>query len=112
MMARSQIAPPHLASHAETYASDPRKAALDWFRDAEFGLFLHYGLYSLLAGEWNGRQQTKKGSEWIQWELDIPVAEYAKLKDRFTAERFDADAICDLALEAGMRYPKFPHLVL
>jgi alpha-L-fucosidase len=60
---------------------------------ARFGLFLHYGLYSLV-----GRH------EWVQLREKIRVAEYAKLKDRFTAAKFDADFITDLALEAEMKY--------
>ena len=64
-----------------------------YFRKADFGLFIHYGLYSLL-----GR------GEWVQIKEKIRVREYAKLADRFTAERFDADFITDMALEAGMKY--------
>lgn len=100
----SNLAPAYLASEADLYASDPRKAAVEVFRKSEFGLFMHYGLYSLLGGEWKGLKQTVKGSEWIQWELNIPLAEYAALQQQFTAEKFDAEAICDLAVEAGMRY--------
>lgn len=85
--------PSYLKKYEDQYASDPRVAALRWFREAKFGLFLHYGLYSLL-----GRH------EWVQLREKIPVAEYAKLKDRFTAEKFDADRITDLALAAEMRY--------
>ena len=76
--------------------TDPRGAEIDWFREAGFGLFLHYGLYSLL-----GR------GEWVQFSEQIPVAEYAKLKDRFTAAAFDANRITDLALAAGMTYLTF-----
>ena len=85
--------PSYLKNHAGLFAKDPRAAAREWFREAKFGLFLHYGLYSLL-----GRH------EWVQLRENIPVAEYAKLKDRFTAEKFDADFITDLALAAEMRY--------
>ncbi len=85
--------PSYLKNHAGLLANDPRGAARQWFREAKFGLFLHYGLYSLLARH-----------EWVQLRERIPVAEYAKLKDRFTAEKFDADFITDLALAAGMRY--------
>jgi alpha-L-fucosidase len=86
-------APSYLRSHASLYAHDPRAAALAWFREARFGMFIHYGLYSL-----EGRH------EWLQLREKIPVAEYAKLKGRFTAAKFDADAITDLALAAQMRY--------
>jgi alpha-L-fucosidase len=66
---------------------------LAWFAEARFGLFMHYGLYTLL-----GRH------EWVMYREAIPLAEYEKLKGQFTAAAFDADAITDLALEAGMRY--------
>ncbi len=85
--------PSYLADYADLYATDPRKAAVEWFRNARYGLFLHYGLYSLL-----------KRHEWVQLKELIPVAEYAKLAGRFTAERFDADAIADFAVECGMKY--------
>src|SRR5215471_2580932 len=85
--------PSYLRSFEKQYAADPRAAAIDWFRKAEFGLFLHYGLYSLLERH-----------EWVQLREKIPVAEYAKLKSRFTAEKFDAKGIATLASDAGMRY--------
>jgi len=85
--------PSYLRGHEELYAIDPRKAALKYFREAKFGLFMHYGLYSLL-----GRH------EWVQFRERIPVKEYEKLADRFTAEKFDADFITDMALDAEMKY--------
>ena len=85
--------PSYLKDYEEIYSKNPRQAAIEWFRDAKFGLFLHYGLYSQL-----GRH------EWVQFREKIPVGEYSKLKDTFTAENFDADFICDLALEAQMKY--------
>jgi len=85
--------PSYLKGYEAEYAANPRAAAAKWFRQARFGLFLHYGLYSLL-----GRH------EWVQFREKIPVAEYAKLKERFTAAKFDADAITDLALAARMKY--------
>lgn len=85
--------PAYLRGYEEQYAADPREAARQWFRKARFGLFMHYGLYSLL-----GRH------EWVQLREKIPVAEYAKLMDRFRAERFDADHIAALGVDAGMRY--------
>jgi len=64
----------------------------EWFVQARFGLFVHYGLYSLL-----------ERSEWVLNREQIPIDEYRKLANRFTAEKFDADAICDLAVRAGMK---------
>jgi alpha-L-fucosidase len=85
--------PAYLKGYEKLFAEHPRAAGLQWFREAKFGLFLHYGLYSL-----EGRH------EWLQLREKIPVATYAKLKHRFIADKFDADAITDLALAAGMRY--------
>jgi alpha-L-fucosidase len=93
LFAQSDGVPAYLKGHEAAYKKNPRQAALTWFREAKFGLFLHYGLYSL-----EGRH------EWLQLRELIPVVEYAKLKDRFTAEKFDADFITDLALAAEMRY--------
>jgi alpha-L-fucosidase len=85
--------PTYLKGYEGLYGSDPRAAARQWFREARFGLFIHYGLYSL-----EGRH------EWLQFREKIPVAQYAKLKERFRAEKFDANAIAELAVEAGMKY--------
>jgi len=85
--------PSYLSTYSEHYQEDPRQANLEWFKQAEYGMFIHYGLYSLL----------EKG-EWVQLRDTIPVAEYALLKDRFSARNFDADFITDLALKAGMEY--------
>jgi len=64
-----------------------------WFAEARYGLFIHYGLYSLL-----------ESGEWVWNREAIPCEEYTALAERFTAEKFDANAICDLAMRAGMRY--------
>ncbi len=85
--------PSYLAKYASEYEVDKKQAALKWFTDAKFGLFMHYGLYSLL-----GRK------EWVQYRENIHVAEYEKLMKKFTAENFDAGFITDLALKAGMKY--------
>jgi alpha-L-fucosidase len=92
MMSTASV-PNYLKGFADEYAADPRAAAVSWFRQARYGLFLHYGLYSLL-----GRH------EWVQFKEKIRVAEYATLQQFFTARSFDAAAIADLAVEAQMRY--------
>jgi alpha-L-fucosidase len=85
--------PNYLSDYSEAYSENPKQANLQWFTDAKYGMFIHYGLYAQLA----------KG-EWVQLRDTIPVAEYAKLKDTFTADKFDADFITDLAIKAGMKY--------
>lgn len=85
--------PSYLSDYTDLYAQDPHAAALQWFSTARYGLFMHYGVYSLL-----GR------GEWVMLREAIPVNEYTRLKDDFTASAFDADFITDMALAAGMRY--------
>jgi alpha-L-fucosidase len=94
--------PSYLKGYEDLYATDPRGAAIQYFRDAKFGLFLHYGLYSLLEGYWKGVHS--RPAEWVQLRCNMRLKEYDKLVPRFTAERFDADFITDLALQAGMKY--------
>ncbi|HNT36086.1 MAG TPA: alpha-L-fucosidase, partial [bacterium] len=88
-----QKTPSYLHGFEQEYEQSPRQAAIDWFRNARYGLFLHYGLYSLL-----GRH------EWVQYREKIPVEHYAKLMDSFTAASFDARAIVRFAKECGMCY--------
>lgn len=85
--------PFYLQNYQKEYRENPKEANLEWFKDAKYGMFIHYGLYSNLG----------KG-EWVQLRDTIPVAEYAKLKDQFTAEKFSADEITDIAISAGMKY--------
>jgi len=85
--------PSYLVDHESSFRENPREANLLWFQEAKYGMFIHYGLYSLL----------EKG-EWVQLRDTIPVAEYALLKDRFTSELFDADRITDIAIQGGMKY--------
>ncbi len=85
-------------------APDPaREARLRWFREAKFGLFVHWGLYAIPAGEWNGKTVPGIG-EWIMNRARIPVREYEALAARFNPVRFDAEAWVRLAEDAGMKY--------
>ena len=72
---------------------DPHQATLRWFREARFGLFITYGLYSLRGIH-----------PFEQYRLRTPVREYEKLKHQFTAKKFDADALTELAIATGMKY--------
>lgn len=74
-----------------------------WFKEAQYGMMIHWGLYSLLAGEYRG-QSSSSYAEWIQSKLQIPNAEYEKLATIFKPIYFDADEIVALAKEAGMKY--------
>lgn len=74
-----------------------------WFREAKFGLMLHFGLYSILGGEWKGRRTDIIG-EWAQSYFEIPQKEYEKLAKIFNPIYFDAEEWARLAAEAGMKY--------
>ena len=76
---------------------------LQWFRDAKFGMFIHWGLYSKLAGEWKGKHYYGSG-EWIMNQAKIPVAEYKKVAAAFNPVNFNADDWAQLAKDAGIKY--------
>ena len=74
-----------------------------WFKEAKFGMMIHWGLYSLLAGEYKGKRTDKYG-EWIQSKMKIPKAEYEKLTAAFNPIYFDAEEWVLTAKAAGMQY--------
>ena len=76
---------------------------MEWWREARFGLFIHWGLYAQPAGEWKG-EEVPGISEWIMARAKIPVAEYEQLATTFNPVKYDAEAWVTLAKEAGMKY--------
>ncbi len=75
----------------------------EWFRNAQYGMMAHWGLYSLLAGEYRGRR-VDAYAEWIQCRMPIPNAEYEQLARAFDPIYFSADEWIRLARDAGMKY--------
>lgn len=88
--------PGYLKGYEAEYAKSPREAALAWFRDAKYGLFIHWGPASL----------TGRGM-WVMYNERIPIEKYEQLARDFKGEKFDAKAIVDLAVKAKMRYVTF-----
>ncbi|HEY7924688.1 MAG: alpha-L-fucosidase [Vicinamibacterales bacterium] len=84
-------------------ADEAKQARLAWFREAKYGLFIHWGLYALPAGQWNGKRVPGIG-EWVMFRAKVPVAEYEKLAAGFNPVKFDAEAWVALARDAGMKY--------
>jgi len=77
----------------------------EWFSGGKFGMFIHWGPYSALGGEWRG-QRIEHGdiAEWIMQRFQIPVAEYRKVAAAFDPIKFNAREWVALAKNAGMRY--------
>ena len=80
-----------------------QKEPLTVFDDMKFGMFIHWGLYSLPAGEWKGEEIRGIG-EWIMHRMEIPVNEYAQLATQFNPKKYDPGKWAQLASEAGMKY--------
>jgi len=80
---------------------DQPNPKLDWWRDARFGMFIHWGLYAVPAGTWG---EETRHAEWIRTTAQIPLETYDKLVDEFNPVKFDADAWCEMAKDAGMGY--------
>jgi alpha-L-fucosidase len=76
---------------------------MKWWREARFGMFIHWGDYAQLAGMYQGHE-VGRGGEWIMNRAKIPVAEYQQFAKKFNPVKYDADAWVKLAKEAGMKY--------
>src|SRR5438477_4171910 len=74
-----------------------------WWREGRFGMFIHWGLYSQAAGEWNGKP-TRGAGEWIMNDMQIPDSQYARLVPQFNPVKFNAREWVRIAKDAGMKY--------
>lgn len=87
-----------------------KQAALAWFKDAKFGMFIHWGLYSQVGGIWKDVQIKNapftgpKVAEWLMFKFQISRDEYRKLVKTFNPDKSFAQNIAKLAKNAGMKY--------
>ena len=82
----------------------PGAATVQQWQDRKFGMFIHWGLYSIPAGVWKGERITRGYSEQIQSHAPIPKEEYEKLAAQFNPEKWDPEAVVKLARQAGMKF--------
>ena len=82
----------------------PSPQAVETWQDRKFGMFIHWGLYSVLGGVWKGERVTDIYSEQIMLRAPIPLEEYTSLTSRFNPEKWDPRAVARLAKEAGMKF--------
>lgn len=87
----------------ETATVNQNNDKLQWWRDARFGMFIHWGLYSQCEGFWKGKPVQGIG-EWVFKNGKVPVKDYHKLTETFTAEHLNVENWVKLAKEAGMKY--------
>lgn len=80
-----------------------RDQRMRWWREARFGMFIHWGLYAVPAGEYNGKRSERIG-EWIMEWANIPRAEYEKFAPQFNPVQFNAKEWVRIAKDAGMKY--------
>lgn len=81
----------------------PRDERMEWWREARFGMFIHWGVYAQLAGTWQGHE-IGHGGEWIMNRAKISVADYHQVAAKFNPVKYDPDAWVKMAKEAGMKY--------
>ncbi|WP_449438419.1 alpha-L-fucosidase [Pedobacter steynii] len=77
---------------------------MKWWREAKFGMFIHWGVYAQFAGVYKGHEQRRGGAEWIMNRSKIPVAEYQEMAKSFNPVKYDPDAWVKMAKDAGMKY--------
>ncbi len=95
--------PAIVVASPEEAAREMNNPRSQWFREAKYGLFIHWGIYAIPAGTWKGQQIPGIG-EWIMNRAKIPVSEYEQLALEFNPVKFNADEWAQLAVDSGMKY--------
>ena len=81
-----------------------KEERMKWWREARFGMFIHWGVYAQWAGVYHGHEQGRGGAEWIMNRSKIPVAEYQAKAKEFNPQSYDPDLWVKMAKDAGMKY--------
>jgi alpha-L-fucosidase len=99
----SKPASPELETWRREYGPS-HDERMKWWREARFGMFIHWGVYAVPAGMWNGQRVTNSGAEWIMNRGRIPMADYQKFAAQFNPTNFNARQWVQFAQDAGMKY--------
>lgn len=85
--------------------AEQKQKRMAWYSEAKFGMFIHWGAYSVLDGEYKGKKQKDPKGEWIMNHLKISIDDYKKdVVGNFNPSSFDAELWAKTAKEAGMKY--------
>lgn len=84
--------------------SAQRNERMQWWHEARFGMFIHWGVYAQMAGVYNGHEQQRGGAEWIMNRMKVPVADYRKMVKEFNPVNYNPDEWVRMAKDAGMKY--------
>ncbi|TDL99982.1 MAG: hypothetical protein C4K58_01685 [Flavobacteriaceae bacterium] len=93
----------NLVDYVATETPEQYNQRMQWFKDAKYGMFIHFGLFSVHGGEWKGKL-AKGYSEWMPQEFNVDINEYAKTINLFNPTKLDTDQIAKLAKDSGMKY--------
>jgi alpha-L-fucosidase len=92
-----------MSNQTANVTTSAKDRKMSWWREAKFGMFIHWGLYAVTEGEWKGKEVPGIG-EWIMRRFQIPISEYKQLAGQFNPVKFDAREWVDIAKNAGMKY--------
>ena len=88
-------------NHLRLMSESDRDHRMNWWRESRLGMFIHWGLYAIPAGEW---KESKDHAEWIRTTGQISIKEYDRFVGQFNPVKFDAEEWVKIAKETGMRY--------